>query len=68
MAKKWPGMVVQRSSIKGHSFQNRVYLFEIIDHRETLAAILTSTSVGSQCFFLGCNQDNNHGYNFITKN
>ena len=24
MAKKWPGMVVQRSFIKGHSFRNRV--------------------------------------------
>ena len=25
MAKKWPGMVVQRSFIKGHSFRNRLY-------------------------------------------
>ena len=24
MAKKWPGMVVQRSFIKGHSFRNRL--------------------------------------------
>ena len=29
--------------------------------------ILTSNSVGTQGFFLGCNQDNNRGYNFITK-
>ena len=26
MAKKWPGMVLQRSFIKGHSFRNRLYL------------------------------------------
>ena len=34
---------------------------------DTIAEILTSNSVGTQWFFLGCNQDNNHGYNFITK-
>ena len=33
----------------------------------TLAEILTSNSVGTQLFFLGCNRDNNHGSNFITK-
>jgi hypothetical protein len=32
---------------------------------QMVAEILTSNSVGSQWFFLGCNQDNN--YNFITK-
>ena len=31
------------------------------------AEILTSNSVGTQLFFLGSNQDNNHGSNFITK-
>ena len=25
MAKKWPGMVIQRSFIKGHSFRNSLY-------------------------------------------
>ena len=29
MAKKWSGMVVQRSFIKGHSFRNRLYLFQV---------------------------------------
>ena len=33
----------------------------------SLAEILTSNSVGTQCFFLSCNLDNNRGYNFITK-
>ena len=33
----------------------------------TLAEILTSNSVGAQLFFLGCNQDNNGGSDFITK-
>ena len=33
----------------------------------TLAKILTSNSVGTQLFFLGCHQDNNPGSNFITK-
>ena len=33
----------------------------------TLAEILTSNSDGTQLFFLGCNQDNNPGSNFITK-
>ena len=33
----------------------------------TLAEILTSNSVGTQLFFLGCNQDNNPGSNFINK-
>ena len=32
-----------------------------------LAEILTSNSVGTQLFFLGCNQDNNPGSNFINK-
>ena len=31
------------------------------------AEILTSNSVGTQLLFLGCNQDNNSGSNFITK-
>ena len=31
----------------------------------TIAEILTSNSVGAKLFFLGCNQDNNHGSNFI---
>ena len=31
------------------------------------AEILTSNSVGTQLFFLGCNQDNNPGSNFINK-
>ena len=31
------------------------------------AKILTSNSVGTHLFFLGCNQDNNPGSNFITK-
>ena len=35
--------------------------------KKTLAKILTSNSVGTQLFFLGSNQDNNRGYNFITK-
>ena len=35
------------------------------DH--TIAEILTSNSVGTQSFFLGCNQDNIGGSNFITK-
>ena len=33
----------------------------------TRAEILTSNSVGAKLFFLGCNQDNNHGSNFINK-
>ena len=32
-----------------------------------IAKILTSNSVGTQLSFLGCNQDNNPGSNFITK-
>ena len=35
------------------------------DH--TIAEILTSNSVGTQSFFIGCNQDNIGGSNFITK-
>ena len=34
---------------------------------DTLAEILTSNSVGTQLFFLGYNQDNIGGSNFITK-
>ena len=34
----------------------------------SLAEILTSNFFGTQLFFLGCNLDNNHGSNFITKN
>ena len=30
----------------------------------SLAEILTSNSVGAKLFFLGCNQDNNHGSTF----
>ena len=33
----------------------------------TVAEILTSNSVGTKLFFLGCNLDNNHGSNFIIK-
>ena len=33
----------------------------------SLAEILTSNSLGTQLFFLGCNQDNVGGSNFITK-
>ena len=33
----------------------------------SIAEILTSNSVGTQLFFLGCNQDNIGGSNFITK-
>ena len=33
-----------------------------------LAEILTSNSVGTKLSFPGCNQDNNHGSNFIIKN
>ena len=33
----------------------------------SLAEILTSNSVGTQLFFLGCNQDNDPGSNFVTK-
>ena len=33
----------------------------------TIAELLTSNSVGTQLFFLGCNQDNNPDFNFITK-
>ena len=33
----------------------------------TVAEILTSNFVGTQSFFLGCNQEKNRGYNFITK-
>ena len=33
----------------------------------TSAEILTSNSVGTQLFFLGCNQDNIGGSNFIIK-
>ena len=33
----------------------------------TIAEILTSNSLGTQLFFLGCNQDNIGGSNFITK-
>ena len=36
-------------------------------HNLAIAQILTSNSVGTQLFFLSCNQDNNHGFNFITK-
>ena len=35
--------------------------------RHSVAEILTSNSVGTKLFFLGCNQDNNCGSNFITK-
>ena len=38
-----------------------------IHHSISLAKILTSNSVGTQLFFLGCNQDNIGGSNFITK-
>ena len=32
-----------------------------------IVEILTSNSVGTKLFFLGCNQDNNRGSNFIIK-
>ena len=35
--------------------------------KKAIAEILTSNSVGTKLFFLGCNQDNNHGSNSITK-
>ena len=41
--------------------------WEIPFHHNTQAEILTSNSVGAKLFFLGCNQDNNHGSNFIIK-
>ena len=34
---------------------------------DIVAEILTSNSVGTLLFFLGCNQDNTGGSNFITK-
>ena len=40
---------------------------EPIFAKETIAEILTSNSVGTQCFFFGCNQDNDSGNNLITK-
>jgi hypothetical protein len=30
MAKKWPGMVVQRTFIKGHSFIYRLYFTKLL--------------------------------------
>ena len=42
-------------------------LFHDSFNQSTIAEILTSNSVGTQLFFLGCNQDNNRGSNFITK-
>ena len=41
--------------------------FSLCDHKstiKTLAEILTSNSVSTKLFYLGCNQDNNHGSNF----
>ena len=35
--------------------------------KTSIAQILKSNSDGTQLFFLGCDQDNNHGSNFITK-
>ena len=35
--------------------------------KRTLAEILTSNSVGTQLFFLGCDLEKNPGSNFITK-
>jgi hypothetical protein len=42
MAKKWPGMVVQRTFIKGHSFVYRLYLnFNLqIDKIEAFLALM----------------------------
>ena len=34
---------------------------------KSIAEVLTSNSVGTQLFFLDCNQDNIGGSNFITK-
>ena len=42
------------------------WVFPVLDRRPK-AEILTSNSVGTQLFILGCNQDNNPGSNFITK-
>ena len=39
----------------------------IFGKNSSLAKILTSNSVGTKLFFLGCNQRNNHGSNFIIK-
>ena len=43
-----------------------VHIF-IVWYLYSIAEILTSNSVGTQLLFLGCNQDNNNGSNFITK-
>ena len=42
----------------------RIYVW---DNYQTIAEILTSNSVGTQLFFLGCNQDNISGSNLTTK-
>ena len=46
---------------------DRPYCMHTSLYQRTLSEILTSISVGTQWFFLGCSQDNNRGYNFITK-
>ena len=46
---------------------DKEYFFMKLIHKMPLAEILTSYSVGTKLFFLGCNQDNNHGSNFIIK-
>ena len=48
MAKKWPGMVVQRSFIKGHSFQNSLY-FEL---SYVFLVIQCNDSVDRENFFV----------------
>ena len=56
-----------------HALQNaRKYLYvsikvDIFVEFSNEAEILTSNSVGTQLFFLGCNQDNIGGSNFIIK-
>ena len=47
--------------------EGREFLRSLEQFAQTLAEILTSNSVGAKLFFLGCNQDNNHGSNFIIK-
>ena len=56
MAKKWPGMVVQRSFIKGHSFQNRVYLILAVQlkfYKDDSIILLDSASPDGTTYNLG---------------
>ena len=51
------------SSVINYNSRHFLKLYKYV----TIAEILTSNSVGTQLFFLGCNQANNRGSNFITK-